>query len=122
MQCQRSERTLEERQRHLRRWCDLFGDLSCDAVEASHLETFISDMRSRYPADYVSKHVTSIKAMFNTAVKRTPSLLPCHWSKNLGTARGPCSRFPATLKANCPRFTQASKDAENSDTSVNIVE
>ncbi len=27
MQTQRSERTLEERQRHLQRWCDLFGDL-----------------------------------------------------------------------------------------------
>ena len=70
MQTQRSERTLEERQRHLQRWCDLFGELPCNAIAASHLETFISELLRRYPADYVAKHVTSIKAMFNTAVKK----------------------------------------------------
>lgn len=70
LQTQRSERTLEERQRHLQRWCDLFGDLPSNAIAASHLETFISDLLRRYPADYVAKHVTSVKAMFNTAVKK----------------------------------------------------
>ena len=34
MQTQRSERTLEERQRHLQRWCDLFEDLPCNAIAA----------------------------------------------------------------------------------------
>jgi hypothetical protein len=70
MQSQRSERTLEERQRHLRRWCDRFRDLPCNAIGASHLETFGIDLMRRYPADHVAKHVTSIKAMFNTAVKK----------------------------------------------------
>jgi integrase len=70
MKCQRSDRTLEERERHLRRWCDRFGDLPCKAIAASHLETFISDLHHLYPADYVAKHVTSVKAMFNTAAKK----------------------------------------------------
>ncbi len=30
----------------------------------------MNELRGRYPADYVAKHVTSIKAMFNTAVKK----------------------------------------------------
>jgi integrase len=70
MQSQRSDRTLQERQRHLGRWCDRFGDLPCNTIAASHLETFIIDLRRRYPAEYVAKHVTSVKAMFNTAVKK----------------------------------------------------
>jgi hypothetical protein len=70
IQSQRSDRTLEERQRHLQRWCDRLGDLHCSAIGASHLENFMSDLLRRYPADYVAKHVTSIKAMFNTAVKK----------------------------------------------------
>jgi integrase len=70
MGSQRSERTLEERQRHLRRWCERFGDLPCNAIGASNLESFINDLLHRYPSDYVAKHVTSVKAMFNTAVKK----------------------------------------------------
>jgi hypothetical protein len=38
MQTQRSERTLEERQRHFQRWCDVFGDLPRNGIAASHLE------------------------------------------------------------------------------------
>ena len=50
MRSQRSERTLEERQRHLRRWCERFGDLPCTAIGASNLESFINDLLLRYPS------------------------------------------------------------------------
>jgi integrase len=71
MERNRDPRNRLERERHLRRWCDSFGDLAVTAVEGTHLESFIDDLAADgHDADYVKKHVTTIKMLFNVSAKR----------------------------------------------------
>ena len=65
----RSDRTQEEWQRHLRRFCDAYGGLRATSITASHLETFQDDLATLHALDYVKKHVTSVQAMFNRGAK-----------------------------------------------------
>jgi integrase len=65
----RSDRTQEERRRHLRRFCDACGGLRATSITASHLETFQDDLAALHALDYVKKHVTSVRAMFNRGTK-----------------------------------------------------
>ncbi len=71
MERNRDRRNRLERERHLRRWCDSYGDLAATAVEGDHLESFIDDLTADgHEANYVKKHVTTIKMLFNLATKR----------------------------------------------------
>jgi integrase len=65
----RSDRTRQERRRHLQRFCDAYGNLRATSLTASHLETFQDDLETLYALDYVKKHVTSVRAMFNRGAK-----------------------------------------------------
>jgi len=65
----RSDRTQQERRRHLRRFRDAYGDLRAISITASHLEMFQDDLAARHALDYVKKHVTSVLAMFNKGAK-----------------------------------------------------
>jgi integrase len=65
----RSDRTQQERGRHLRRFCDAYGGLRATSLTASHLETFQDDLTAFHALDYVKKHVTSVRAMFNRGSK-----------------------------------------------------
>ena len=65
----RSDRTQEERRRHLQRFCDAHGGLTATSVTASHLETFQDDLATLHALDYVKKHVTSVRAMFSRGAK-----------------------------------------------------
>ena len=65
----RSDRTQEERRRHLHCFCHAYGDMKAVAITASHLERFQDDLAARHALDYVKKHITSVQAMFNRGSK-----------------------------------------------------
>ncbi len=65
----RSEKTHEERERHVRRFVDANGGVSADSIDGSSLESFTASLRS-YAPDYVHKHVVSIGAMFRWASRK----------------------------------------------------
>jgi site-specific recombinase XerD len=65
----RSDRTQQERRRHLRRFCDAYGSLGTTSITSWHLEMFQDDLAARHALAYVKKHVTSVRAMFNKGAK-----------------------------------------------------
>jgi integrase len=79
----RSERTYDERQRHLNRFCQFrvgpqqVGELNATDVQADDLHQFLAYIREKHQLDDFTqdKHATSIKAAFNWATKH-PSPVP----------------------------------------------
>jgi hypothetical protein len=65
----RSDRTQQERRRRLRRFCDAYGGSTATSLTASHLESFQDGLAALHALDYVKKHVTSVRAMFNRGAK-----------------------------------------------------
>ncbi len=67
----RGEKAHIERSRHISRFNALYGHFDASAIEGKHLETFIETLTElKYEPDYIHKHVISVKAMFNKAVKK----------------------------------------------------
>jgi hypothetical protein len=59
-----------EAKRHIGRWCDEHGFQSALDVEGSHLEAFQDQLIACGHAPlYVKKHSTSVRALFNKAVR-----------------------------------------------------
>lgn len=79
----RSERSYDERKRHLNRFCNfrvgtqLLAELPAEKVQASDLMVFKAHLAEKYEVDpfTVDKHVTSIKHAFNWGTKH-PSPVP----------------------------------------------
>jgi integrase len=67
----RSEKTHEERSRHVRRFVDAHGGVQAKTVDGSFLEAFTASLRqSRHAPDYIHKHVVSIGAMFRFGARK----------------------------------------------------
>ena len=65
----RSDRTQKERQRHLERFCRDYGGVRAISMTTSHQEAFQDGLAARHALDYVKKHTTSVRAMFNKGAK-----------------------------------------------------
>jgi len=77
VQSHRSDRTYDERKRHLQRFIDfrrgerLIGEIPATENQAADLSAFLADTKERYKLDSFTtdKHATSIKAAFHWGTK-----------------------------------------------------
>lgn len=74
LQANRSDRTHEERTRHLKRFRAAYGSLRATQVNGTHLESFRDVLTRRHDPLYVKKHEGSVRALFRWGVRH--GLLP----------------------------------------------
>ncbi len=66
----RSAKTVLERARHLVRFVESFAGRPAQDINSRDLEGFATSLfRREYAADYVAKHLTSVRAMYRRSVK-----------------------------------------------------
>jgi len=66
----RSAKTALERARHLARFVEFFAGKPAERIDSTALERFATSLfRRGYAADYVAKHLTSVRALYRRGVK-----------------------------------------------------
>jgi integrase len=67
----RGETAYKNRQRHLRRFRKVYGEMEVVAIKGAHIEAFTDTLRSEgHAVDYIQKHLISVGAMFNKGARK----------------------------------------------------